>query len=81
MNLSGCHRTEGRYLTVAAAVAARITSTRVASVDGIGLAKGTGEPTLVGRLGREFKYVESIAERETVAIAHHAASVARTLLI
>lgn len=32
-------------------------------------------------LGHEFKYVESIAERETVAAAHHAAYAARKLLV
>lgn len=103
---------------VAAAVAARVTASRIASVEGIGFAESDGEPTLAelaelideavaalpepqsapviaergefyeestmrveGHLGREFKYVESIAERETVAIAHHAAYAARTLLI
>jgi hypothetical protein len=33
------------------------------------------------QLEREFKYVESIAERETVQAAHHAAYAARTLLL
>ena len=33
------------------------------------------------RLEREFKYVESIAERETVQAAHHAAYAARNLLL
>jgi hypothetical protein len=33
------------------------------------------------QLGREFKYVESIAERETVQAAHHAAYAARTMLL
>jgi hypothetical protein len=32
-------------------------------------------------LEREFKYVESIAERETVQAAHHAAYGARNLLL
>ena len=32
-------------------------------------------------LEREFKYVESIAERETVQAAHHAAYAARNLLL
>lgn len=41
------------------------------------------EPALrvEGHVGREFKYVESIAERETVAVAHHAAYAARNLLL
>jgi hypothetical protein len=33
------------------------------------------------QLEREFKYVESIAERETVQAAHHAAYGARNLLL
>lgn len=82
MDVSGRHRIEDRYLVVSAAVAARITSTQVAGVEGTGFARSDGEPTLAeGRLGREFKYVESIAERETVAIAHHAAYASRTLLL
>ncbi|WP_158056339.1 DUF2209 family protein [Halorussus halophilus] len=32
-------------------------------------------------LGHDFKYVESIAERETVQAAHHAAYAARKLLL
>ena len=103
---------------VAAAVAASVDATRLASVEGIGFARSDGEPTLAelaglideavaalpepqdapvvaergefyeespmrvaGHLGREFKYVESIAERETVAVAHHAAYAARNLLL
>lgn len=103
---------------VAAAVAATIDSTRIHAVDGMGFAKGVGEPTfstvaeliakatnalpepsngpivaehgefyeepalrVEGHIGREFKYVESIAERETVAVAHHAAYAARNLLL
>lgn len=31
--------------------------------------------------GPEFKYVESVAERRTVEIAHHAAYAARTLIL
>lgn len=41
------------------------------------------EPTVKveSHLEREFKYVESIAERETVRVAHHAAYAARNLLV
>ena len=41
----------------------------------------SGQRYVESHLGREFKYVESIAERETVAIAHHAAYAACTLLL
>lgn len=42
-----------------------------------------GEPAwqVAHHLEREFKYVESIAERETVQAAHHAAYGARNLLL
>lgn len=42
-----------------------------------------GEPDwqVAQHLEREFKYVESIAERETVQAAHHAAYAARNLLL
>lgn len=33
------------------------------------------------RLGRDFKYIESIAERKTVDVAHHAAYAARNLVL
>ncbi len=103
---------------VAAAVHARIGSTRVRSVEGMGFAAAREGPTLeatvglaaeaVGKLPEppdgpivaeggefyeasadrvglsfqpEFKYVESIGERETVQAAHHAAYAARDLLL
>ena len=37
--------------------------------------------TVGQHLGAEFKYVESIAERETVQVAHHAAYAGRQLLL
>lgn len=103
---------------VAAAVHARIDSTRIRSVEGMGFAAVREGPTLeatlalvaeaVGDLPEppegpvvsergefyeepaevvglsfqpEFKYVESIGERETVQAAHHAAYAARDLLL
>jgi hypothetical protein len=103
---------------VAAAVHARIDSTRIRSVEGMGFASVREGPTLdatvaltaeavgnlpeppdgpivaedgefyeepAGRVGLsfqpEFKYVESIGERETVQAAHHAAYAARDLLL
>jgi hypothetical protein len=41
------------------------------------------EPVTVidASFGPEFKYVESVGERRTVEIAHHAAYAARTLLL
>jgi hypothetical protein len=102
---------------VAAAVHARIDSTRIVSIEGMGLASVREGPTLdavldlvaraVGSLPEvpsgpvvsergefyeepegtvglhfqeEFKYVETIGERETVQAAHHAAYAARQLL-
>ena len=39
-------------------------------------------PDIIGvAFGTEFKYVESIAERKTVEVAHHAAYAARHLLL
>ena len=103
---------------VAAAVHARIDSTRIRTVEGMGFAAAREGPTLdatvalaaeaVGNLPEppagpivaeggefyeepaervglhfqpEFKYVESIGERETVQAAHHAAYAARDLLL
>ncbi len=103
---------------VAAAVHARIDSTRIRSVEGMGFATVREGPTLeatlalvaeaVGDLPEppegpvvsergefyeepadvvglsfqpEFKYVESIGERETVQAAHHAAYAVRDLLL
>ncbi|GAB7008578.1 hypothetical protein JCM31271_05210 [Halorubrum trueperi] len=103
---------------VAAAVHARIDSTRIRSVEGIGFGVAHEGPTLDATLGvtaaaigtlpeppngpivaehgefyevpaervglsfqPEFKYVESIGERETVQAAHHAAYAARDLLL
>ena len=103
---------------VAAAVAARIGSSRITNVSGIGYGISRRSPTIehttesvrtaVGDLpeppvgpivaergefyeesaatmgvwlDREFKYVESIAERKTVNAAHHAAYAARGLLL
>lgn len=103
---------------VAAAVHARIDSSRIRSVEGIGFAATRDGPSLeatldltadaVGDLPEppacpivaeggefyeepaervelslqpEFKYIESIGERETVQAAHHAAYAARNLLL
>ncbi len=103
---------------VAAAVHARIDSSRIRSVKGMGFASIHEGPTLaatldlvaeaVGNLPTppecpivseggefygepadrvalsfqpEFKYVESIGERETVQTAHHAAYAARNMLL
>ena len=103
---------------VAAAVHARIDSTRIRTVEGLGFPAAREGPTLeatvalsaeavgtlpeqpagptVARGGElyeapaervgvsfqpEFKYVESIGERETVQAAHHAAYAARDLLL
>jgi hypothetical protein len=102
---------------VAAAVHAIVDANRIRSVEGMGFATRSSEPTLeatlslaneaVSRLPRppsgavvaehgefyettasrvehtfetEFKYVESIAERETVQAAHHAAYGAREVI-
>ncbi|MFW5916973.1 MAG: DUF2209 family protein [Halorubrum sp.] len=118
VDISGRHEEDGEYLMVAAAVHARIDSTRIRSVEGMGFAAVREGPTLdatvelvaaaVGDLPEppdgpivaehgefygepaervglsirpEFKYVESIAERETVQAAHHAAYAARDLLL
>ncbi|GAB3422461.1 DUF2209 domain-containing protein [Haloparvum alkalitolerans] len=118
MDISGRHEEDGEYLMVAAAVHARIDSTRIRSVEGMGFATVREGPTLeatlalvaeaVGDLPEppegpivsergefyeepadvvglsfqpEFKYVESIGERETVQAAHHAAYAARDLLL
>lgn len=117
MDISGRHEEDGEYLMVAAAVHARIDSSRIRSVEGMGFAAVREGPTLeetvalvaeaVGdlpsppdgpivaeggefyeepaeRVGLsfqpDFKYVESIGERETVQAAHHAAYAARGLL-
>ncbi|OTE98481.1 DUF2209 family protein [Halorubrum sp. SD612] len=117
MDISGRHEEDGGYLMVAAAVHARIDSSRIRSVEGMGFAAAREGPTLeatvslaaeaVGdlptppngpvvaeggefyeepaeRVGLsfqpEFKYVESVGERETVQAAHHAAYAARNLL-
>ncbi len=103
---------------VAAAVHARIDSTRIRSVEGMGFAAAREGPTLdatlevtasaIGNLPEppdgpivaengefyeepadrvglsfqpDFKYVESIGERETVQAAHYAAYAARDLLL
>ncbi|MDZ5810000.1 DUF2209 family protein [Halorubrum sp. AD140] len=116
--MSGRHEEESGYLMVAAAVHARIDSTRIRSVEGMGFAAAREGPTLDATLGLvatavgnlpappdgpvvaehgefyevpaervelslqpEFKYVESIGERETVQAAHHAAYAARNLLL
>ncbi|RAW44921.1 DUF2209 domain-containing protein [Halorubrum sp. 48-1-W] len=116
--MSGRHEEDGEYLMVAAAVHARIDSSRIRSVEGIGFASVREGPTLeatvdlvaeaVGNLPEppacpvvsehgefyeepaelvglsfqpDFKYVESIGERETVQAAHHAAYAARGLLL
>ncbi|MFC7324471.1 DUF2209 family protein [Halorubrum rutilum] len=116
--MSGRHEEDGEYLMVAAAVRARIDSTRIRSVEGTGFAAAREGPSLdatlelvataVGNLPEppdgpivaehgefyeepaervgpsfrpEFKYVESIGERETVQAAHHAAYAARDLLL
>ncbi|WP_080508433.1 DUF2209 family protein [Haloparvum sedimenti] len=118
MDISGRHEENGEYLMVAAAVHARIDSTRIRSVEGMGFATVREGPTLeatlalvaeaVGDLPEppegpvvsergefyeepadvvglsfqpEFKYVESIGERETVQAAHHAAYAVRDLLL
>ncbi|WP_280585554.1 DUF2209 family protein [Halorubrum sp. Boch-26] len=118
VDISGRHEEDGEYLMVAAAVHARIDSTRIRSVEGTGFAAAREGPTLdatlavvataVGNLPEppagpivaehgefyeeppervglsfrpEFKYVESIGERETVQAAHHAAYAARDLLL
>ena len=118
VDISGRHEEEEGYLMVAAAVHARIDSSRIRSVEGIGFASVREGPTLeatleltaeaIGNLPTppdcpivseagefygepaarvelsfqpEFKYVESIAERETVQAAHHAAYAARSLLL
>jgi hypothetical protein len=102
---------------VAAAVHARVDSTRIRSVEGMGFSASRDGPTLdatlalasdavtdlpavprgpvvaergefyeepAGTVALEFrpgfKYIESIAERETVQAAHHAAYAARELL-
>ena len=103
---------------VAAAVHARIDSTRIRTVEGTGFAVAREGPTLDATVGLvatavgdlpeppdgpvvaehgefyeepaervglsfrpEFKYVESVGERETVQAAHHAAYAARDLLL
>ena len=103
---------------VAAAVAARVDSTRIETINGVGLGTSHASPTrkhtvdivreavddlpapatgsIVAERGEfyeepaervgvsfdiPFKYVESIAERETVQIAHHVAYTARKHLI
>ena len=118
MDISGRHEEDGEYLMVAAAVHARVDSSRIRSVEGMGFAAAREGPTLeatvalaaeaVGdlptppqgpvvaeggefyeepadRVGLsfqpDFKYVESIGERETVQAAHHAAYAARDLLL
>jgi len=118
VDISGRHEEGGEYLMVAAAVHARIDSTRIRSVEGMGFAAVREGPTLdatvaltaeavddlpeppdgpvvaeggefyeepAERIGLsfrpEFKYVESIGERETVQAAHHAAYAARDLLL
>ncbi|MWV64497.1 DUF2209 domain-containing protein [Halorubrum sp. JWXQ-INN 858] len=118
MDISGRHEEGNDYLMVAAAVHARIDSTRIRSVQGMGFAAAREGPTLdatlaltaaaIGNLPTvpdgpvvaeggefygepasrvalsfqpEFKYVESIGERETVQTAHHAAYAARNLLL
>lgn len=118
VDISGRHEESGEYLMVAAAVAARVDTSRLRRVEGIGLATSQREPTfrnaaavirdalsalpeppagpVVAERGEfyeepawtveehieaEFKYVESIADRETVGVAHHAAYAARTLLL
>ncbi len=118
VDISGRHEEAGEYLMVAAAVAARVGSSRIDDVSGIGYGISRRAPTIehtatsvrdaladlpeppVGpvvaergefyeepvqqmgvRFGREFKYVESIAERKTVNAAHHAAYAARNLLL
>jgi hypothetical protein len=117
VDISGRHEEAGRYLMVAAAVHADVDSTRIRSVEGVGFAERSEDPTLEATLsvvadavdelpvppegpvvaergefyeepadtvGLEFrpgfKYVESIAERETVQAAHYAAYAARRLL-
>lgn len=42
---------------------------------------GEPEPVIDASFDPGFKYVESIAERRTVEIAHHAAHAARTLIL
>ena len=118
VDISGRHEEDAGYLMVAAAVHARVDSSRIRSVEGIGFASAREGPTLeatlqltaqaIGNLPAppdcpvvaeggefyeepaervelsfqpEFKYVESIAERETVQAAHHAAYAARNLLL
>ena len=118
VDISGRHEEDGEYLMVAAAVHARIDSTRIRSVEGTGFASVREGPTLdatltlvataVGNLPAppdgpivaergefyeepaervelsfrpDFKYVESVGERETVQAAHHAAYAARDLLL
>lgn len=105
---------------VAAAVAARIGSNRIKSIDGVAFASSRREPTLehtsdivsqaISRLPNPsagtivaergefyeeseltvagfldspttFKYVETIAERRVIEVAHHAAYAARTLML
>lgn len=39
------------------------------------------EPVVDASFDPEFKYVESVAERRTVEVAHHAAYAARTLIL
>jgi hypothetical protein len=118
VDISGRHEEDGEYRMVAAAVHARIDTTRIRSVEGMGFATAREGPTLdatlalvstaVGALPEppdgpivaergefyevpaarvglsfrpDFKYVESVGERETVQAAHHAAYAARDLLL
>ena len=69
MDVSGRHEEAGEYLMVAAAVHASVGSARIEAVEGhLGVGPG-------------FKYVESVAERQTVQAAHHAAYAARRLVL
>ena len=118
VDISGRHEESGEYLMVGAAVAARIGSSRIDRIEGIGFHTSQAEPTLENALSivrdalgdlpapptgpvvaergefygepvttvslgveADFKYVESIAERKTVEVAHHAAYAARNLLL
>ena len=93
VDVSDRHEAAGEYLMVAAAVHAAVIDLVVEAVENLPeppacpIVSEHGEfyQEPAARIGvnfqPEFKYVESVGERETVQAAHHAAYAARDLLL
>jgi hypothetical protein len=62
VDISGRHEVGGEYLMVAAAVHARVGSSRIRSVEGMGFATSREEPTLTNTAELVAEAVENLPE-------------------